>query len=131
MSTTSISLMPIRFLDDFATYLSNLDDPHGIIADDLEGEFNFPHQSFVLKGRTEFERLHDQADSEPWTVTIRGTQPLPEGIFIDADIESRVGRSRTATILTVRGDQVVGLKHWCTGDLAHSRPSAEIKTAAR
>lgn len=114
---TTDTAASIHLLDDFVTYLSNLDDPNGVMADDLEGEFNFPHQSFSLQGRTAFEDLHSAADPEPWRITVRNAQPLPDGLFIDADIHSAVGHSRTATILAVTGDKITGMQHWCTGDL--------------
>ena len=121
----STDTMPRTTLSDFLHYLSTGEDPHGMISVDLEGDMNFPHTTFRLHGKTEFDRLRAAVSNHPWTLRVEKVEPTASGFVAVIDIDTvhegahgaETGTSRTISTVTVDQGKITRLAHWCTGQL--------------
>lgn len=117
----STDFMPRTALADFLHYLSTGEDPNGLIDDNMRGDMNFPHNSFTVQGKADFDKLHARASDTPWVLDVEVVEPTPDGFLAVIGIETTHGgqsaRARTITTLTLENNRVVSLRHWCTGAL--------------
>jgi len=114
-------VMPRTAFTDFLHYLSTGEDPHRLIAEDVQADMNFPHNSFTVQGKADFDVLHARASDSPWVLDVEVVEPTPDGFLAVIDIETshggQIARARTITTVTLESDRVVSLRHWCTGAL--------------
>jgi hypothetical protein len=118
MNTATIS--PTTF-DSFVHYLATGEDPHHCIAENLKGEMNFPGRVFGLLSKAAFDELRARVSDQPWEVRVESMEPTPSGfvtvIEYDATLEGKTDSYRTITAVTVAGERITHLAHWCTGAL--------------
>ena len=108
-------------LDAFVHYLATGEDPHHRIAEDLKGEMNFPGTSFGLLNKAGFDDLRRRVSDQPWVMRVEAMEPTASGfvtvIEYDATLDEKTETYRTITTVTVTGEQITHLAHWCTGAL--------------
>jgi len=121
----STDTMPRTMFSDFLHYLSTGEDPHAVISADLEGDMNFPHSTFRLRGKAEFDQLRAQVSNQPWSLRVEKVEPTATGFLAVIDIDTvhegpggaETDTSRTISTVTVDEGRITRLAHWCTGQL--------------
>ncbi len=120
MDTLEMSTsMPITTLADFLHYLGTGEDPNGLISAQITAEMNFPHTSFTVRGKADFDRLRDDVSDHPWVLRAEPAVPTPDGFYVVVEYDAGHGGDdqtfRTLNVVTVTDDQIVRVQHWCTG----------------
>jgi hypothetical protein len=113
--------MPTTTLEDFVHYLSTGLDPHGRISPGVVAEMNFPHTTFNVEGKEDFDRLRDDVSDRDWVMRVESAEPIPDGflavIDYDAHQDGTMSTFRTITAVSLTGEQITRIRHWCTGAL--------------
>lgn len=118
---TMSTWMPTTTLADFLGYLATGQDPHGRISPDVVAEMNFPHTTFTVVGKAGFDELRSQVSDREWVLRTESAEPVPDGFVVvveyDAFRDQEKATFRTINAVTVDGQQITRLRHWCTGAL--------------
>jgi hypothetical protein len=121
LDANGVTWMPISTLDDFVHYLATGEDPHGRISADIVAEMNFPHASFTVTGKADFDHLRLGVSDRPWVVRVEPAEATPDGFLVvveyDAHQAGVLNTFRTINVVSVEGEQITRLRHWCTGAL--------------
>lgn len=120
MNTKTTKAIPC--LDEFLRFLTTGQDPTGVIATDVHGEFNFPGTYFTLDNQLDFKHLRDRVSADDWTFDVERAEPTPTGFVVEGP-HSQIGHSgerdveRTMTLVTVTEGRVTDVRHYCTGPI--------------
>jgi len=118
---TTSTWMPTTTVADFLHYLSTGADPHGRISADVVAEMTFPHTTFKVIGKADFDHLRAHVSDRPWVLRAEPALPLPDGFLVAVEYDAHQGDStntfHTINVVTVTGEQITGFRHWCSGAL--------------
>ena len=122
MSTMIATTMPTSTLADFTQYLATGQDPHERISPDVIADMNFPHTSFTVTGKADLDVLRAQVSDEDWVIRLESVEPISYGFLAVLEYDASRGHEtstfRTINVVSLAGDQISRLRHWCTGALA-------------